>query len=98
MTESRLLAIETLTGGANKTSKELLYLMQRLANCKVNTKTYYRLIDEIDYKQAELTDKLDKLLTELERGSNREQIEKSKDEAVNTLQIDEIFYIIDEHQ
>lgn len=68
MTESRLLAIETLTGAANKASKELRHLMQQLANCYVRTKTYYRLIDEIDYKQAELKEKLDKLLIELEKG------------------------------
>lgn len=70
MTESRLLAIETLTGGANKTSKEILQLRQQLINCYVRTKTYYRLINGIDYKLAELNEKLDKLLTELKKGES----------------------------
>ena len=68
MNESRLLAIEALSSRANKTTKELLHLVQQLANCYVNSKTYYRLIDEIDYKKAELKDQLDKLLTEIKKG------------------------------
>lgn len=68
MNESRLLTFETLTKRANRISKELLHLVQQFANCSVNSKTYYRLIDEIDYKKVELKDQLDKLLTEIKKG------------------------------
>ena len=68
MTESRLLAIETLTGVTNLISKEILHLMQLLANCYVGTKRYDDLLEEINFQQSELNDKLDKLLIEIERG------------------------------
>ncbi len=70
MTESRLIAIEILTSRANKDSKEILHLMQQLANCSVGTNRYHSLIDEIDYKLGELKDKLDKLLIEIEKGKS----------------------------
>ena len=70
MTESRLIAIETLTGRANKDSKEILHLMQKLANCYVRKQTYDSLLEEIDYKLGDLKENLDKLLLliELKKG------------------------------
>lgn len=70
MTESRLLAIETLTSRANKDSKEILILVQQLANCYVKSNRYYSLKDEIDYKLGELKENLDKLLIEIEKGES----------------------------
>ena len=71
MTESRLIAIELLTRMANKTSKELLRLMQQLNACYSEKKSLEnhlkqeKLCNDIDLKQAELNNRLGMFFIEM---------------------------------